>query len=80
MVDSEDGLNFHGSMEKKRSKVCVNPIKTTVNPCYFESQRPHSSNNKKKSALYPVHNKALLVFCTGNLMKKIYEYMNMNIV
>ena len=31
MVDSEDGLNFHASLDKIRLKVCVNPIKTAVN-------------------------------------------------
>ena len=30
MLATEDGVNFHGSVDKIRSKVCVNPIKTVV--------------------------------------------------
>ena len=31
MVDSEDGLNFNGSVDKIGAKVCVSPIKIAVN-------------------------------------------------
>ena len=64
MVNSEDGFNFHATVNKIRSKVCVNPIKIAVNRVILRAKDLPRVKIKRNLYLTPYITKLDWVFAT----------------